>query len=271
MSGIARSVPPRPWGDASGAAQAADREADGGRGALWSYRRDFGRARLLVIDSRCGRVLTEGARRMVGDREFSWIEAQVEDGDYDHLLVATSMPWLLPRALHDIEAGDEALCAGPAAARRPVSPRRCGGPSTSSTGQPSMIRSSASPSSSGASAAGSTAGVHRPRSACCRATCTTPTSSEAMFGQRVASHVYQLTCSPFHNGIPLPMRFVFRIAWSRFADRLGGLLLRLCRAPKPSFGWRTVAGPFFGNHVPRSSSTAGRRSSRWTSRPSTGR
>ena len=72
---------------------------------------------------------------------------------------------------------------------------------------------------------------------------------EAMFGQRFASHVYQLTCSPFHNGIPLPMRLVFRIAWSRSAGRLGGLLLRLCRAPTPSFGWRTVAGPFFGNHV----------------------
>ena len=40
--------------------------------------------------------LTEGARRMVGDREFSWIDAQIEDGDNDHLLVATSMPWLLP-------------------------------------------------------------------------------------------------------------------------------------------------------------------------------
>ena len=57
------------------------------RASLWSYRRDFGRVRLLVIDSRCGRVLTEGHRQMVSDAEFDWIEAQVEDGDYDHLLV----------------------------------------------------------------------------------------------------------------------------------------------------------------------------------------
>ena len=93
-------------------AQAADREPDGGPGILWSYRRDFGRVRLLVIDSRCGRVLTEGHRQMVSDPEFDWIEAQVEDGDYDHLLVATSVPWLLPRALHDLEAADEGLTAG---------------------------------------------------------------------------------------------------------------------------------------------------------------
>ncbi|MGB9376178.1 MAG: alkaline phosphatase D family protein, partial [Mycobacteriales bacterium] len=38
-------------------AQAADAEADGAKGARWSYRRDFGRNRLLVIDSRCGRIL----------------------------------------------------------------------------------------------------------------------------------------------------------------------------------------------------------------------
>ena len=88
-------------------AETADREPDGGPGILWSYRRDFGRVRLLVIDSRCGRVLTEGHRQMVSDPEFDWIEAQVEDGDYDHLLVATSVPWLLPRALHDLEAADE--------------------------------------------------------------------------------------------------------------------------------------------------------------------
>jgi phosphodiesterase/alkaline phosphatase D-like protein len=35
-------------------AQAADREADGAKGTMWSYRRDFGAVRLIVIDSRCG-------------------------------------------------------------------------------------------------------------------------------------------------------------------------------------------------------------------------
>ena len=100
-------------------AQAADREADGGKGAQWSYRRDFGRARLVVIDSRCGRVLAEDHRSMLSEPEFRWVEEQVA-GDYDHLLVGTSLPWLMPRALHDIESWNEVLCAGgrgPAVAR----------------------------------------------------------------------------------------------------------------------------------------------------------
>ena len=93
-------------------AQAADREADGAKGTMWSYRRDFGPVRLLVIDSRCGRVLAEDRRSMISDAEFAWVEHQVDDGGFEHLVVATSMPWLLPRALHDIESWNEALCGG---------------------------------------------------------------------------------------------------------------------------------------------------------------
>ena len=67
-------------------ASAADEEADGAKGAQWSYRRDLGAVRLLVIDSRCGRVLANGRRTMVSEPEFAWIEQQAE-GDDDHLLV----------------------------------------------------------------------------------------------------------------------------------------------------------------------------------------
>ena len=92
-------------------AEAADREADGAKGARWSYRRDFGPVRLLVIDSRCGRILDQGRRSMLSDAEFDWIDEQLT-GDYDHLLIGTSLPWLLPRAFHDIEAWNELLCDG---------------------------------------------------------------------------------------------------------------------------------------------------------------
>ncbi len=92
-------------------AAAADREADGAKGARWSYRRDFGSVRLLVIDSRCGRILDQGRRSMLSEAEFDWIEEQLT-GDYEHLLIGTSLPWLLPRAFHDIEAWNELLCDG---------------------------------------------------------------------------------------------------------------------------------------------------------------
>ena len=109
-------------------ATAADKEADGRKGAQWSYRRDLGDVRLLVIDSRCGRMLDEGDRSDDLRPRVQWVEAQVE-GEYDHLLVGTSLPWLLARALHDIEAWNETLAAGPARAadgrhRREVPPGR---------------------------------------------------------------------------------------------------------------------------------------------------
>jgi hypothetical protein len=93
----------------------ADREADGEKGYRWSYRRDFGPVRLVVVDSRCGRILDEGDRSMVSRSEAAWIEAQLSDVDgdpVDHLMIATSLPWLLPRAVHDMESWNEALCAG---------------------------------------------------------------------------------------------------------------------------------------------------------------
>ena len=63
------------------------------------------------------------------------------------------------------------------------------------------------------------------------------------------SRVYQLTCSPMHNGIPLPMRAVFKVAWNRFASRLTRFLVRFARATPASIDWTTTGGPFFGNHV----------------------
>ena len=35
---------------------------------------------------------------MIGDDEFRWIEEQAA-GEFDHLLIGTSLPWLLPNAL----------------------------------------------------------------------------------------------------------------------------------------------------------------------------
>ena len=47
-----------------------------------------------MIDSRAGRVLEEGRRAMVDDAEWDWI-AEHAAGGHDHLLIGTSLPWLL--------------------------------------------------------------------------------------------------------------------------------------------------------------------------------
>src|SRR3569833_1114313 len=89
-------------------AERADEQSDGTR---WSYAHDFGRTRLVVVDSRCGRVLRDGRRAMLDDAELEWVQEQCR-GDVDHLIVATSLPFLQPATIHHLESFDEALAGG---------------------------------------------------------------------------------------------------------------------------------------------------------------
>src|SRR6266516_4652931 len=91
----------------------ADQPGVGQQGAdiQWSFRRNFGGVRIVVIDSRGGRVLDEGRRLMVGDAEWQWVTESVA-GDWNHVVLATSLPLLLPYGIHGLEAWNEAVCGG---------------------------------------------------------------------------------------------------------------------------------------------------------------
>ncbi|OAA18700.1 PhoD-like phosphatase [Frankia sp. EI5c] len=80
----------------------------------WSYRWDLGRTRLIVIDSRLGRIVApDGTRAMVNDADWSWIREQtVQNGEVDHLLLGTSVPYLLTPAIHHVETVSERLASG---------------------------------------------------------------------------------------------------------------------------------------------------------------
>jgi hypothetical protein len=80
-------------------------------GARWSFYRDFGRTRLVVVDSRAGRVLSGGRRQMLSDAEWQWVEDRCS-GDFDHLVVGTSLPVMLAAGMHHLEAWNEAVCDG---------------------------------------------------------------------------------------------------------------------------------------------------------------
>ena len=77
----------------------------------WSFARDLGGARLVVIDSRAGRQVTPGGRELVQDEEWDWIREQALK-PARHLLLASSVPFLLAPGLHHVEAFDEALTEG---------------------------------------------------------------------------------------------------------------------------------------------------------------
>ena len=244
-----RTVRDLPDGEAAlrAFAQAADREADGAKGAMWSYRRDFGPVRLLVIDSRCGRVLADDRRSMVSDPEFDWIERQAEEVGFRHLVIATSMPWLLPRALHDVESLNEALCAGSrgaAIARMSESLRRALDLEHWAAFRKSFDRLARFFERVGRGEHGGAA----PATICVLSGDVHHTYvSEADYPKPLEARVFQVTSSPIHNTIPFVMRLVFHVGWS---DTFQGVVRLLCRwagVPPLPIHWHHPSGPHFGN------------------------
>jgi phosphodiesterase/alkaline phosphatase D-like protein len=233
-------------------AEAADREADGAKGTRWSYRRDFGDVRLLVIDTRCGRILEDGARSMISDEEFEWLEQQL-DGEYNHLLIGTSLPWLLPRALHDVEAWNELLCSGHRGRtvakvsekiRRAADFEHWAAFRRSFERLAVLIRDVARGDHGGV-AGGAPATVCVLSGDVHHAYIARPE-----YGSEITSAVYQLTCSPLHNRVPIPVRLAFRGAWSRVAERFTRVLLGVVATPPaPVVEWTRLAGPYFGNDL----------------------
>jgi phosphodiesterase/alkaline phosphatase D-like protein len=230
-------------------AREADREADGAKGTMWSYRRDLGAVRLVVIDSRCGRILADGRRSMVSEAEFAWIEKQVEDSSFEHLVIATSLPWLLPRALHDLESWDEALSAGssgPLLARFGEWLRRAVDLEHWAAFRESFDRLARLFARVGRGEHG----APPPATICVLSGDVHHTYvSEADYPEPIASRIYQITCSPLNNTIPRLMRAVFRFGWNKAAERVTRSLADRAGVPPLPIRWHHPTGPHFGNEL----------------------
>lgn len=240
----------------------ADAEADGKTTTRWSFRRDFGRTRLLMIDSRAGRVLTTDRRAMIGAGELAWITEQADEGGYDHLLIGTSLPWLLPPGVHDLESWNEALCAGargPRLARWSEWLRRTGDLEHWAAFRESFDALSAL--IGRIALHGPRAGGPAPATVCVLSGDVHhvyaaeahwlgpgegPQAGDAAAG---AARVYQLTCSPVHNSVPPAIRIGFRFGWGRTATRTGRALAAHARLTPPPVEWTKLGGPWFGNHL----------------------
>lgn len=221
-------------------------------GTRWSYRRDFGRVRLLMIDTRAGRVLPEESRAMVDDQEMSWVYEQALDGGpgaVDHLVIGSSLPWLLPPAIHGVEVWNNALCGGARGARwarfgeklrQRADLEHWAAFPRSFQALTELIEEVATAPEAPATVSVLSGDVHH-------AYATEPEFTKG--GTDGASRVTQLTCSPMHNSIPAVMRSGFRFGWSRVGRWLGRALLRHGRAGAPLMKWRRTGGPWFGNQV----------------------
>ena len=224
----------------------ADREVAGTR---WSYRRDFGRVRLVAIDSRCGRVLEPGRREMVDGEEWDWVERHAT-GDFDHLLLATSLPFLLAPATHYLEAWNEAVCNGAwgrVAAKLGEELRQAIDLEHWAAFNGSFDRLAALVADVAAGRRGAAPGsvvalsgdVHH-----------TYLAELAFPGQRgIQSRAWQAVCSPLRNPLPASMRAAHQRAFRRPAAVLARRLARLARVPPEAVDWRVVEGPYFDNHL----------------------
>jgi hypothetical protein len=219
-------------------------------GTRWSYCRNLGRTRLVVIDSRAGRVLDEGSRSMLDEKEWDWV-AEEMTGDFDHLLVATSLPWLLGPGMHYAEAWSEAVAGGawgPALAPLAEKVRQTADLEHWAAFQESFARLAELLRSVAAGERGPTPAsvvvlsgdVHHAY------------LYEVAFrrGSGVRAHVYQAVCSPYRNPLESKERRVIRIGMSRGLEAFTRALARSAGVDDPGIRWRMVGdGPWFDNQV----------------------
>jgi hypothetical protein len=226
---------------------AADREVAGAR---WSYRRDVGRTRIVMMDSRAGRVLRPGSRHMVDAEEWDCIERWTR-GSFDHLLLGTSLPAFLGRGMHFMEAWNEAVSEGAwgrTAARvaerirRAVDLEHWAAFGDSLRDLEDLLERIAS-GRHGETAPGTvvllSGDVHHAYLA----------RAEFASGNGDRSPVYQAVCSPMRNPLDSRERRAIRIGMSRGAERVGRVLARAAGVREETLGWTIEEGPWFDNQV----------------------
>jgi hypothetical protein len=244
-------------------AHRADRRAPGIR---WSFARTLpgtgGGVRVVMLDSRSRRVV-EGARLMADEEEWRWLTESVT-GDFGHVVIATSVPPLLPRGIHTLEAWTERICAGAwggRAARLGERLRQAFDlehwPSfDASFGQLEELLTSlaggrlsprATPPATVTVISGDVhhsylTAVDLPRS-------DTADSARPARPASPASAVYQAVCSPFHQAMPPAMRTAQGLASTRVSGLVGTAAATLAGARAPRLTWRITEGPWFDNMI----------------------
>jgi hypothetical protein len=227
-------------------AKAIDTTAAGTR---WSFCRDIDGVRAIFMDSRAARVLTDERRSMFDDEVWDWIVDHAS-GDFDHLLIATTVPYLLSPGFHHLEAWNERLCDGAwggLVARGSEKLRRAVDFDHWAAFQFSFARFRRLLEEVGSGERGRppasivilSGDVHHAY------LCDVAFKRDA----GVESRVLQAVCSPYRNPLDERERKVVRAGFSRPFAALARGLARVAGAPDPGIRWRLLEGPYFDNQV----------------------
>ena len=190
--------------------------------------------------ARAGRA-PDGRRRRVGLHPVAR-----RSGDYNHLFLATSLPYLLAPGMQHLEAWNEAVCDG--AWGKPVARARRVDPPGARPGALGRVRQVVPPRARAARGGrhraerGEPAGVDR---ACSRATSTTPTWPRSPSARDVGmkSAVYQAVCSPFRNPLDASERRAIKAMATEPARWLTRALARAAGVRGPGDPLALRAGP----------------------------
>jgi hypothetical protein len=236
--------------DATGVLRGWAKEIDTtAAGTRWSFCRDVDGVRTIFMDSRASRVLTKERRSMFDDEVWDWIVDHAS-GDFDHLLLATTVPYLLSPGFHHLEAWNERLCDGAwggLVARGSEQFRRAVDFDHWAAFQLSFQRlrelleevGSGRRGKAPASIVLLSGDVHHAY------------LCDVAFkpGAGVKSAVYQAVCSPYRNPLEAKERKVVRAGFSPTFAKAAQGLARLSGAPDPGIRWRLLEGPYFDNQV----------------------
>ncbi|HEU4980913.1 MAG TPA: alkaline phosphatase D family protein [Solirubrobacterales bacterium] len=219
----------------------------GSEGRRWSHSRTLGGVRIVMLDSREGRILGERPRRMFDEDEWEWLE-QVVTGDVRHLIVADTLPIFLPQAIHSLESWSDAVAAG---AWSPLL-----------KGMGERIRRALDLEHWGAFPHSFERIVELMASAGAGERGAPPSSIVTLGGdihhaylarvtypeeRGVESPVWQAVCSPFRNALSRREERIAKAGDSRLARAIGRGLTRLAGVEEPDVEWRLEQPPTFDN------------------------
>ncbi|MET1065428.1 MAG: alkaline phosphatase D family protein [Arthrobacter sp.] len=211
----------------------------------WSFCRDFGETRLIVVDSRAARDLAPDHRALLDKAEMAWLDERMRGG-FRHVLVATSLPFLLPMGLHYVESWNEAVAQGGWGKRaagvgeklRQALDLEHWGAFQNSFREMAAVASDVADGKRGPAPETITflsGDVHY--------------SYVSEVERASGSRIVQAVCSPIRNPLPRLMRSFAAIMSYGLATPVGAFVARSAKVPDPPFRWSGLKGPWFDNNL----------------------
>ncbi len=204
--------------------------------------------RLVAIDSRCSRHLEPGERAMVDAHEWEWVQKVVLEAGrpIHHLLLASTLPFLLAPGLHHLEGWDEAISSGawgPRGARlgerirQGMDLEHWASFRKSLDDVTSLLSAVVSGEDPPASILMLSGDVH----------CSYIAEASLRTVEHPGTAIRQLTMSPFRNPVPRHVRWANLLLDTRWMTWLLHRLARTADVRDVAADWRLTHGPWFGN------------------------